>query len=473
MQTRSEKDNLGEAVLPADTLYGIHTWRALQNFPLSGRRVHPALIHAYGMVKLACARTNHDLDVWDEKAFSAISDACTQLIDGVLDEHIPVDALQGGAGTSLNMNVNEVLTNRALQILGYEPGQYEVLHPIEDLNLHQSTNDTFPTALKVAAILGLRHLETEIVCLLETFQQKEKDFAHIVKIGRTQMQDAVLTTMGRTMSAYAEAISRDRWRIYKCEERLRVVNLGGTAIGTGLSAPRDYIFRVVDVLKDISGIGLSRAENLVENTQNADVFVEVSGILKACASTLLKMAGDFRFMSSGPSAGIAELTLPKVQAGSSIMPGKVNPVIPEAVSQAAIKVIANDGIITQAVSMGNLELNAFMPLIADALLETLDLLANACSIFREHCLSGIIVNEEVCRQHVHDSTAVVTALVEHIGYERAEALALESADGGRSIKTLVLEKQWMSESEFEQAVSVESVLKLGHQVSPFKKECDA
>ncbi|HSA78921.1 MAG TPA: aspartate ammonia-lyase, partial [Nitrospirota bacterium] len=397
---RIEKDLLGEREVPADALYGVHTLRSVENFPLSRRAVNPALIHAYGAVKLACARTNHELGWWDDEKANAIEQACSEMMEGLLDVHIVTDALQGGAGTSTNMNVNEVLANRALQLLGRPLGDYDAVGPLEDLNLHQSTNDTYPTALKVAAIQQLRVLEREVVALLEEFQAKEKAFAHVVKIGRTQLQDAVLVTLGREMSAYAEAFGRDRWRIYKCEERLRVMNLGGTAVGTGLAAPRKYIFRVIEHLRGITGLGLARAENLIEATQNTDVFVEVSGILKACASNLLKTSTDLRLLSSGPDAGIGEIRLPPRQAGSSIMPGKVNPVIPEAVSQAAMTVMANDQSISYACSLGNLELNAFMPLIADALLGNLDLLTNACSILRRNCIAGLEADEKRCRQYV-------------------------------------------------------------------------
>ncbi len=458
---RTEHDMLGEMEIPAKALYGIHTARAMENFPLAMRPVNPALIHAYGAVKLACARTNHARAKWDKKVFTAIESACEEMFRGYLDGHIKVDALQGGAGTSTNMNVNEVIANRALQILGKPFGDYETIHPLDDINLHQSTNDTYPTALKVAAVFSLRKLEEETVKLLEAFQAKEKEFAHVVKVGRTQLQDAVLTTMGRTMSAYAEAFGRDRWRIYKCEERLRVVNLGGTAIGTGLGAPRKYIFKVVEELKGITGIGLSRAENLVEATQNLDALVEVSGILTACASNLLKTCGDLRFMSSGPDAGIGEIKLPPRQAGSSIMPGKVNPVIPEAVTQAALKVTANHQSITLAAGMGNLELNAFLPLIADSLLESLQLLANGCKILREFCVAGITVNEERCRAHVNGATAVITALAAKIGYEAAENVAEQAKESGKTIREAVSEMNLMTPEEFDDMIAPEAVNRLG------------
>ncbi len=458
---RKEHDLLGPRDVPAEALHGIYTERAIENFPLAQRPVNSGLVHAYGAVKLACARANHELGHWDEAAFAAIAQACGEMMEGMLDAHIVVDALQGGAGTSTNMNVNEVLANRALQLLGKPLGDYAALDPVDDINLHQSTNDTYPTALKVAAIAKLRTLERQVVALLEEFQRKEKAFAHIVKIGRTQFQDAVLITLGREMSAYAEAFARDRWRIYKCEERLRVVNLGGTAVGTGIDAPRTFIFRAIEHLRDITGLGLARAENLVEATQNTDVFVEVSGILKALASNLVKVCGDLRLLSSGPDGGLGEIHLPARQAGSSIMPGKVNPVIPEAVTQAALMVMANDQAIAQACSMGSLELNAFMPLIAEALLGSLDLLARSCDILRRHCVEGIEADEARCLQHVSSSTAAVTALVEEIGYEKATDLVNQSRLKGVSIREAAIESKLLTAEQFDSLVSPERVMRLG------------
>jgi aspartate ammonia-lyase len=464
---RIEEDLLGTREVPENALHGIYTERALENFPLSQRPVNPALIHAYGAVKLACARTNHELGWWDESKSQAIESACLEMMEGRLDSAIIVDALQGGAGTSTNMNVNEVLANRTLQILEKPLGDYQTISPLDDLNLHQSTNDTYPTALKVAAIQSLRRLQPEVIGLLESFQRKEQQFTRIVKVGRTQLQDAVLITLGREMGAYAEAFARDRWRIYKCEERLRIVNLGGTAIGTGLSAPRQYIFRVVDRLREITQLGLARAENLVECTQNADVFVEVSGILKACAANLLKVSTDLRLLSSGPDAGLGELRLPPRQAGSSIMPGKVNPVIPEAVSQAAMMVMSNDQALTQACAMGNLELNAFLPLVADTLLHNMDLLRNACRILHFHCIEGLEADEERCRAHVEGATASATALVESLGYEQAQALAARARAEGKRIRDVVLEQRLLSADQFDRLVSPEGVTRLG---SPPKEE---
>jgi len=466
---RTEHDLLGTRQVPADGLYGIHTVRALENFPLALRPVNPALIHAYGAVKLACAQTNHELGWWDEEKAGAIEASCLEMMEGRLDACIVVDALQGGAGTSTNMNVNEVLANRALQLLGKSPGDYQTVHPIDDINRHQSTNDTYPTALKVAAIQLLRMLQSEVIGLLEEFQRKEQQFARIVKVGRTQLQDAVLVTLGLEMGAYAEAFARDRWRIYKCEERLRIVNLGGTAIGTGISAPRQYIFRTVEKLRDITRLGLARAENLVECTQNADVFVEVSGILKSCATNLLKTSTDLRLMASGPDAGFGEIRLPERQAGSSIMPGKVNPVIPEAVSQAAVLVMSNDQAITQACALGNLELNAFMPLIADRLLSNIDLLCHACRIFRTNCVAGIEADESRCRSHVEGATALLTALVELIGYEKAQEIGATARSKGKRIREVAISEGFLSADEFDRMISPESVSRLG---SPADEETE-
>jgi aspartate ammonia-lyase len=461
MPLRQEHDLLGTLDVQDDALWGIHTQRAIENFPITGRPVHRQLVHAYGAVKLAAARTNHELGRWDDATMAAVEAACREMIDGRLDEHVVVDALQGGAGTSTNMNVNEVLANRALQLLNRPLGDYHSLSPLDDLNLHQSTNDTYPTALRVAAIWGLRELEEKVVVLVETFQKKEHEFARVVKVGRTQLQDAVLSTLGREMGGYAEAFARDRWRIYKCEERLRVVNLGGTAIGTGLGAPRRYIFRVVEHLRDITRLGLARAENLVEATQNADAFVEVSGILRALGSNLLKTATDLRLLASGPDAGLGEIRLPMRQAGSSIMPGKVNPVIPEAVSQAAIAAMGHDQAIERAVSAGNLQLSQFLPLVADSLLTSLGLLAAACDVLARLCVEGMEADAERCGRHVATSTASATALVDRLGYEAASRLAAVAAAQRKDFRQAAIDEGILTAEAFDELVSPDRVTRLG------------
>jgi aspartate ammonia-lyase len=359
------------------------------------------------------------------------------------------------------MNVNEVLANRALILMGEGPGRYDLVSPLCDVNLHQSTNDTYPTALRLAAIRLLRGLEEAVLGLQEAFQLKEREFAAVVKVGRTEMQDAVLTTLGREMGAYAEAFGRDRWRVSRCEERLRVVNLGGTAIGTGLAAPRSFVFAAVDRLRELTGVGLARAENLVDATQNADVFVEVSGTLKACAVSLLKVSGDLRLLSSGPEAGLGEIRLPPRQAGSSIMPGKVNPVVPEAVSQAAFAVFANDQAITSASGAGSLELNPFLPLIADTLLSSLDLLDRSCRSLADLCVRGLEADLERCRRHVATSTATATALAAKLGYATAARLLESSRRSGRGLKETSVAEGLLTAEEFEALTSAEAVCRLG------------
>jgi aspartate ammonia-lyase len=459
---RMESDSLGEHAVPAAAYYGIHTARAAKNFPLLGQPPSRALVQAMAATKLACARTNRELGYLDEAAAEAIIQACRELMAGDLVDEIIVDALQGGAGTSLNMNVNEVLANRAEELLGGGRGSYARIKPLDHVNLHQSTNDVFPTALRVAAISLLRRLEKSVAALQAAFQAKERAFADVVKIGRTELQDACPMTMGAEFSAWAEALSRDRWRVFKCEERLRVVNLGGTAVGTGLTAPRDYIFLVVDRLREETGFGLARAENLVDATQNADAFVEVSGILKAHAVNLFKISSDLRLLASGPRTGLSELRLPAVQAGSSIMPGKVNPVICEAVGQAAMLAIGNDAIITLAAQSGQLELNAFLPLLAHALLQTLSVLDAANTMFRSRCVEGIAVDRAACDAHVQRSWATVTALLPRIGYDRAAAVAKKAQATGRPVAELVIEGGLLDADTVSQLLSADAMTGLGY-----------
>ena len=462
-ETRTEHDLLGEREVPADAYWGIHALRARENFPLLGRPPDAGLVRAMALVKKACARANAELGFLAADTARAILAACDEMADGGLMGEIVVDALQGGAGTSLNMNVNEVIANRAEQLLGGSLGAYRLVHPLHHVNLHQSTNDVFPSALKVAAITRLHRLEKAIAALQGAFQAKERQFAGLVKMGRTELQDACPMTLGAEFSAWAEALSRDRWRVFKCEERLRVVNLGGTAIGTGLTAPRDYIFLVVEKLREETGFGLARAENLVDATQNADAFVEVSGILKAHAVNLFKISSDLRLLSSGPRAGLGELILPAVQAGSSVMPGKVNPVVPEAVGQAAMLVIGNDGVVTAAAQAGQLELNAFLPLLAHALLESLAVLEGAATIFRQRCVEGIEADAEACRAAVERSWATVTALLPAIGYERATALAAKARASGRPVAALAVEDGVLDQASVDALLSPEAMTALGHR----------
>lgn len=461
---RREQDSLGERWIPADALYGIHTARARENFNIAAQPAAFELIQALAQVKLACARTNQDLGFLPADKADAIVTACRALIAGEHRDAVCVDALQGGAGTSLNMNLNEVIANLAEEHLGGRRGEYRLVHPLDHVNLHQSTNDVFPTALKVAAIGLLRRLEKAIAALQSAFQDKEREFATVVKIGRTQLQDACPMTLGAECSAWAEALGRDRWRVFKCEERLRVVNLGGTAIGTGLTAPRDYIFLATEKLRDETRLGLSRAENLVDATQNLDPFVEVSGILKAHAVNLFKISSDLRLLASGPRAGLGEITLPAVQVGSSVMPGKVNPVICEAVAQAAMQTISQDAAITLAAQSGQLELNAFLPLIAHALLGSLAMLERTNTMFRERCIVGLQANRERCAELVEHSWASVTALVPVLGYETAAALAHEAQVSKTTIRAVVLARGLLDAAQLDQLLSADAMTALGHRL---------
>lgn len=461
--TRLERDALGEKAVPAEALWGIHTARALENFSLARRPMHPELTRALAQVKLACARTNADLGYLDRERAEAIARACEEMIAGDLADEVVVDALQGGAGTSANMNVSEVLANRAEELLGGARGGYALVDPLRHVNLHQSTNDVFPTAIKVAAIGLLRGLERSIADLQTAFQNKEHDFRGVLKLGRTQLQDAVPMSLGAECSAWAEAFSRDRWRVFKCEERLRVVNLGGTAVGTGLTAPRDYIFLVVDKLREITGFGLSRAENLVDATQNADPFVEVSGILRAHGVNLFKITSDLRLLGSGPRGGLGELSLPPVQAGSSLMPGKVNPVICEAAGQAALRVMADDHAITLAAQMGQLELNAFLPLLADALLGSMVLLTRTDDMLRERCIQGLAADAKACAANLDRAWSVATALVPALGYDLAGEIAAQARETGKTVAQVVFGRGLMDEAELARVLSAEAMSTLGHR----------
>ena len=459
-ETRREHDGLGEFEIPVTALWGIHTQRALSNFPVTGRRVPYVLIASIAVIKQAAAVTNAELGLLPRALAQAIESACSQLCEGgwEMERQFPLDALQGGAGTSTNMNVNEVIANLALLKLGKKPGDYATVHPLHNVNLHQSTNDVYPTALRIAAIAGVRRLADSFAKLQGAFQEKETAFQAIPKMGRTEMQPAVPMTLGQEFSAFAEAIARDRWRTFKCEERLRLVNIGGTAIGTGLTAPRAFIFRVIEVLRSLTGMGLARSENVIDGTANADAFVEVSGILKASAANLSKIAGDLRFLHF-----LGEIALPPLQAGSSIMPGKINPVMTEAVMQVAMAARANDGIITDCAAHGTLQINEFMPLLAWALLDTLEILNNAVRALTKH-IAGIEANVARCTAYLADSPTLITAFLPKIGYERAEALAKEyTATPGVTLRAFLAAK--LGQAMVDEVLAAPNLIKLGHTES--------
>ncbi len=456
-ETRREHDGLGALDIPASALWGIHTQRALANFPDTGRRVPYVLIASIAVIKQAAAVTNTELGLLPRDVAQAIVSACSAVCEGgpEMERQFLLDALQGGAGTSTNMNVNEVIANLALLKLGKAPGDYETVHPLHHVNLHQSTNDVYPTALRIAAIAGVRRLADSFAKLQGAFQEKETAFQAIPKMGRTEMQPAVPMTLGQEFSAFAEAIARDRWRTFKCEERLRLVNIGGTAIGTGLTAPRAFIFRVIEVLRSLTGMGLARSENVIDGTANADAFVEVSGILKASAANLSKIAGDLRFLHF-----LGEIALPPLQAGSSIMPGKINPVMTEAVMQVAMAARANDGIITDCAAHGTLQINEFMPLLAWALLDTLEMLNNAVRALTKH-IAGIEANAGRCAAYLADSPTLITAFLPKIGYERAEALAEEyGATHGLTLRAFLAAR--LGQAMVDEVLAAPNLIKLGH-----------
>ena len=463
MNQRIETDFLGSAAIPADSLWGIHTHRAVENFGPAVRRVPEPMIRAFANVKLACLLVNVDLGFIAEDTGDAIRSACEEMAQGRLSSHIMVECLQGGAGTSLNMNVNEVLANRALQLLDKLPGDSACIHPIDTLNLHQSTNDTYPTALKLALMTELLRLEDGVIALLEAFQDAEKRFAGVAKVGRTQLQDAVPITLGREMGAYADAFARDRWRIFKCRERIRVVNLGGTAVGTGVTAPRKYIFRVTDKLRELTALPLSRAENLVDATQNADVFVEVSGSLKALAADLVKIGNDLRLLASGPSAGFGEITLPPVQEGSSLMPGKINPVLPEFAVQAGMVVFGLDAIVANAAAAGSLELNAFLPAICWAMLTSTELLDTATRKLALRCVAGIEAREQTLSRHLRASTAAAVMLVPLVGHALASQIALAAVREGIGLEAAVLRSGRVTPEEWEELIKPQRLNAIGEQ----------
>ena len=396
---RTEHDLLGDRAVPADAYYGVHTLRALENFPITGTpiSIYPALIEALACVKQAAAIANSELGLLDEKRAHAIRLACEELRQGKLHEEFVVDVIQGGAGTSSNMNANEVVCNRALELLGHRKGEYQHLHPLDHVNLSQSTNDVYPTAIKVALAFGIKRLLVEMASLRKSFSEKAKEFQHVLKVGRTQLQDAVPMTLGQEFSTYAVMLGEDEQRLAEAAALVREINLGATAIGTGINAHPDYQALATRRLAEVSNLDLVTSPNLVEATQDAGSFVQLSGVLKRIAVKLSKTCNDLRLLSSGPRAGIGEIALPAVQAGSSIMPGKVNPVIPEVVNQVAFEVIGNDITVTMAAEAGQLQLNAFEPIIAHSLFKSIQHLTSACATLNERCIKGIQANVERAR----------------------------------------------------------------------------
>jgi aspartate ammonia-lyase len=449
--TRVEHDLLGDYDVPSDVYYGVHTARALENFPVTGIPIsrYPELIVALACVKSAAARANLRLGLLADERAEAIVSACEEIKAGELHDQFVVDVIQGGAGTSTNMNANEVIANRALELLGHPRGDYTHLHPLEHVNLGQSTNDVYPTALKIALHFAVHRLRLAMAELVAAFADKAVEFGGHLKMGRTQLQDAVPMTLGQEFGSYAVMIGEDGDRLAEAVTLIAEINLGGTAIGTGLNAHRGYPEAVCEELRRVTELPLVTASNLVEATQDVGSFVQLSGVLKRTAVKLSKICNDLRLLSSGPRAGLGEINLPAVQAGSSIMPGKVNPVIPEMVNQVAFEVIGNDITVSMAAEAGQLQLNAFEPIIAHSLFESLTHLTAACDTLRTRCVVGITANVAHMRATVDHSIGLVTALNPYIGYEAATRLAAEALNSDSDIASLVLDRGLLTASELE------------------------
>ena len=457
--TRTERDLLGDREVPIDALYGIQTLRAVENFPMTGIRLghFPHLVRSLAMVKQAAARANLELGLLDFEVASAIDRACAEIIDGHWHGHFVVDIVQGGAGTSTNMNANEVIANRALELLGRQRGEYRHCHPNNDVNLSQSTNDAYPTAVRVAVVLELTDLLAALRQLESDLQSKAAEFADVLKMGRTQLQDAVPMTLGQEFDAFAVTTAEDIARLEETVRLFHEVNLGGTAIGTGINADPRYPQLAVGKLAEITGLDLALAPNLVEATPDTGAFVMFSGVLKRVAVKLSKMCNDLRLLSSGPRCGLNEINLPAVQPGSSIMPGKVNPVIPEVVNQVAFQVIGNDLTITLAAEAGQLQLNVMEPIISFAIFESLDMLTAAVRTLSERCIRGITANAERCRAMVENSIGLVTAVVPAVGYELASEVAKEALVSGRPVRDILLAREVLTSEELDRILSPEAM----------------
>ena len=456
---RTEHDLLGEKSIPDDVYYGVQTARALENFHISGVPIsqYPDLIRALAIVKLAAARANYDCKQFDEKILKGIERACQEIIDGKLHDQFAVDLIQGGAGTSTNMVANEVIANRALELMGHKKGEYQYCDPHNHLNCAQSTNDAYPTSLHVAIFLLNGKLREELKKLVGAFRRKGKEFRDVIKMGRTQLQDAVPMTLGQEFDAFAESLGNEIFALERIETVLYEINMGGTAIGTGLNAPAGYAERCTEHLAKVTSKPIRLADDLVEATQDTQPFVLFSSALKSLAIKLSKICNDLRLLASGPRAGLQEINLPAMQPGSSIMPGKVNPVIPEVVNQVCFKAIGNDLTVTLAAEAGQLQLNVMEPIIAYAILESQTMFMNAASTLRRFCVDGITANVDACRKYVERSIGVVTALNPLLGYEKTTELAAEALKTGKGIVELVREKKLLTEEQISKMLNPQAM----------------
>ena len=451
-QYREEHDSIGARMIPNHAYYGVQSLRGAENFNITGRGMHPEFIRAIVELKKASAITNRDVGVYDAKIANAIITACDEILSGKLLENFIIDAVQGGAGTSANMNANEVIANRAIELMGENKGNYKIVHPNDHVNCGQSTNDVIPSAGRIASVRLLAAAVESLKKLQNAFLEKSNEYKDAIKMGRTEMQDAVPMSFGQVFGAYASALSRDIRRFSLAIEEMSVINMGGTAIGTGINAHPDYIKGITANVATVTGLPVTQANDLIDATQNLDSFVFVSGIVKSCAVTLSKIAGDIRIMSSGPRTGFGEINIPPKQNGSSIMPGKVNPVMPEVMSQISFNIIGNDTTITLAAEAGQLELNAFEPVLFYRLFESLDTLRNGIEVFRSECIEGIEVNVEKCRNDVENSIGIITALCPYIGYTESARIAKLALREGKSVRHLILEEKLMSEEKLNEVL---------------------
>ena len=437
---RLESDSIGIRQVPIDAYFGVQSLRAHENFKISKENAHFELIKSAVEIKKAAARINFKAGVLTEEVSTAIVSACNDILNGKFLDNFIVGSIQGGAGTSFNMNVNEVIANRAIELLGKNKGDYTVVHPNDHVNCGQSTNDVYPTAGKIACIRLLDKAITELKSLSNSFAKKAKENIDVIKMGRTEMQDAVPISFGQVFSAFKSAIDRDIIRFEKAKIALSEINMGGTAIGTTLTADKYYVKNIVVEISKITEIELKQAQDLIDSTQNLDAFVFVSGIIKTCATTLNKIANDLRLMSSGPRTGFSEISLPPKQNGSSIMPGKINPVIPEVINQIAFRIIGNDCTITHAVEAGQLELNAFEPIIFHCLFESLEFLTNGLKTLRAECVDGLTVNKNVCDKQIENSISIITAIIPYVGYKKASDLAKKALSQNKTVKQILIEE---------------------------------
>lgn len=458
---RIESDSLGEKLVPKDAYYGIQSLRGKENFQITKQKVHSEMIKAVAITKKAAALANYQAGMLSENISQAIVQACDEIIAGKFQNQFITDMIQGGAGTSINMNANEVIANRAQELLGGKKGVYDIVHPNDHVNFGQSTNDVIPTAAKIATIKLANRLLVEMRHLHKAYLDKANEFGGIIKMGRTHLQDAVPIRLGQEFNAFASALERDIKRLEDGLEDLKLLNMGATAVGTGLNANRKYIENVVQILAELTHIDFKQADDLVDATRNLDPFVWLSSALKTCAVNLSKTANDLRLMASGPKAGFNEINLPQMQPGSSIMPGKVNPVIPEVVNQIAFQIIGNDVTITKACEAGQLELNVFGPVIYANIFQSLDILRRGIRTFSEKAITGITVNKDMCIHYVERSAGIVTALAPHIGYKLASEIAKEAIKLNRSVKELVIEKQILTQEELDVILNINNLTSPG------------